>query len=548
MNADLVDSRKKANALYSTQDCPRKESGQKIGIMELTKRLWDAKGYAELNKSSQNLRDQYAKIMNAVSQPESQFLNNELGNQTMPTTTERSGTIDGNENTTTTEQSYNEPSEEYITMANNAKKWYEITSQVKERDCSERTSSSFCKNVPNNKDIKELRNIASNLITLDPKEHPRDYLWQCNCAIYSVAAAWKKGTEKRKSRQNEGKKTQEYQPKWLRQIESKIRDLRKEISQITEEIRRIRKNGKLTTKMRKNRRWMRRQMKANITIARLTQLKERKLNQLRLKKQEKDKKQKASERHQANKQFDEHESQFYERCRNIIRSHPDNTRPLYKKLNHTASQQHNNLATQDFEQFWRPIWETAASENLESKWIKEIRSILQSHGPAQSTESVVITAELYYNSIKKTKNWSSPGTDKITNFWIKNIEFHMEKKPENNANKVDIAVMDKEKKVWLLIEGTVCGIGLISDRWKTKQDKYTELRTGIKQQYPDYKVNQVNVVFDFLAEYHQSLKNDLNEHLAGKNEEETQYLIMNSQKWIISQNVEIVKNFYTYKR
>ena len=64
-------------------------------------------------------------------------------------------------------------------------------------------------------------------------------------------------------------------------------------------------------------------------------------------------------------------------------------------------------------------------------------------------------------------------------------------------------------------------------------------------QYPDYKVNHVNVVFDFLAEYHQSLKNDLNEHLTGKNEEETQYLIMKSQKWIISQNVEIVKYFYT---
>lgn len=108
--------------------------------------------------------------------------------------------------------------------------------------------------------------------------------------------------------------------------------------------------------------------------------------------------------------------------------------------------------------------------------------------------------------------------------------------------------MDKEKKTWLLIEGTVCSIGLISDRWKTKQDKYRELRAGIRHQYPDYKVNQVNVVFDFLAEYHQSLKNDLNEHLTGKNEEEAEYLIMKSQKWIISQNVEIVKNFYTYKR
>ena len=40
----------------------------------------------------------------------------------------------------------------------------------------------------------------------------------------------------------------------------------------------------------------------------------------------------------------------------------------------------------------------------------------------------------------------------------------MKKKPENNENKVDVAVMDKVKKTWLLIEGTVCGRGLISDR------------------------------------------------------------------------------------
>ena len=51
-------------SLFQTR-CPRKESGRKIGIMELTKRLWDAKGYAELKKSSQNLRDHDAKIIKA---------------------------------------------------------------------------------------------------------------------------------------------------------------------------------------------------------------------------------------------------------------------------------------------------------------------------------------------------------------------------------------------------------------------------------------------------------------------------------------------------
>ena len=48
----------------------------------------------------------------------------------MPTTTERSGTINGDENTATIEQSSNEPSEEYNTLANNAKKWYEVISRV----------------------------------------------------------------------------------------------------------------------------------------------------------------------------------------------------------------------------------------------------------------------------------------------------------------------------------------------------------------------------------------------------------------------------------
>ena len=46
------------------------------------------------------------------------------------------------------------------------------------------------------------------------------------------------------------------------------------------------------------------QVGQKITITKLTQLKEKKKTQLRLKKQEKDKKQKSTERHKANKWFD----------------------------------------------------------------------------------------------------------------------------------------------------------------------------------------------------------------------------------------------------
>ena len=85
------------------------------------------------------------------------------------------------------------------------------------------------------------------------------------------------------------------------------------------------------------------------------------------------------------------------------------------------------------------------------------------------------------------------------------IEMYLEKAPENHANTIDIAIMDKEKKKWLLLEGTVCTVEKVWERNNNKQEKYRELRTGIKQLYPGYGIVQVNLVFDFLGNYHQYL-------------------------------------------
>lgn len=46
MNAALIDSRTEAEQLFTSIDCPTKEKGRKIGIMELTQRIFDEKGYA----------------------------------------------------------------------------------------------------------------------------------------------------------------------------------------------------------------------------------------------------------------------------------------------------------------------------------------------------------------------------------------------------------------------------------------------------------------------------------------------------------------------
>ena len=70
MNSDLVDARKEAEALYSSNERPRKENGRKIEVRDFNKRFWNAKGYTRLCKTSQNLRDQYSRIIKARNQPD----------------------------------------------------------------------------------------------------------------------------------------------------------------------------------------------------------------------------------------------------------------------------------------------------------------------------------------------------------------------------------------------------------------------------------------------------------------------------------------------
>ena len=57
MCTDLINSRNEAKLLQDSDDCPIKENGRKIGIMELTLKFWNQKGYEDLGKSAQNPRD-----------------------------------------------------------------------------------------------------------------------------------------------------------------------------------------------------------------------------------------------------------------------------------------------------------------------------------------------------------------------------------------------------------------------------------------------------------------------------------------------------------
>ena len=69
MCIDLMSCREQASNIYSTDECPQKENGKKVGIMELTKRFLDSMDYSQLSKTSQNLADEYRHLQKTANIP-----------------------------------------------------------------------------------------------------------------------------------------------------------------------------------------------------------------------------------------------------------------------------------------------------------------------------------------------------------------------------------------------------------------------------------------------------------------------------------------------
>ena len=96
-----------------------------------------------------------------------------------------------------------------------------------------------------------------------------------------------------------------------------------------------------------------------------------------------------------------------------------------------------------------------------------------------------------------------------------------------------MTIFDKKNKVIILVEGTVCNVGQINDRNHYKKRKYLDLRLGLRKLYLDYEIKQTNIMFNFSDLAH---KKDVTK------------VLTNCQKWIISQNYEITKKFYSLRQ
>ena len=109
----------------------------------------------------------------------------------------------------------------------------------------------------------------------------------------------------------------------------------------------------------------------------------------------------------------------------------------------------------------------------------------------------------------------------------------------------DMVILDKINENWIIIEGTVCLIGEITEREKLKTSKYRDLREALKRLYPGYTVQQLNIVLDLLGGYNRRLIEEMG-HLFDMTQTEATRLLRKSQKWVHCQNCEIIKKFYTH--
>ena len=70
MNADLLSCKREVVSLIQSNQPPLDGNGKRKGYMKIMKEVWEAKGYVEPGLSSQNLRDQAARIEISSQPPE----------------------------------------------------------------------------------------------------------------------------------------------------------------------------------------------------------------------------------------------------------------------------------------------------------------------------------------------------------------------------------------------------------------------------------------------------------------------------------------------
>ena len=288
-------------------------------------------------------------------------------------------------------------------------------------DMSERKWSTRNKQIPTNNDIQSINRI----IKLLSNEHqsmqsmtPLNKLWFLNCVMYASIIAWNLINNVKceiKQYKHNNKKPLEY--KWLVEIEREIKDKRKLLSKCVAEIDRLKKNGRMTKRTKKNRDEISKYC-GNISVHSVTQLVCKLKAEVRRKSHSRKRKLKNQKSRELNKAFKNNQCNVFSKFKNIIENDSENELPKYVELEKERKFFNN---ADDVIKFWKSLWCQPDIGNPNAEWLNEYTEHFEKVIPQIEADDIILETVNIRKIIQKKRNWSSPGPDLIVNFWLKKL-------------------------------------------------------------------------------------------------------------------------------
>ena len=437
MNNFLLDCKNKAKMLAESENPPRLENGRKKGYMRLMKELWDDSGYGELELTSQNLRDQAARlektmgdvrvaIFESVGQRarEEEPTNRDFNARNLESTNYEVNHEDADLHTVTVEAIPTRPAgvlnQQTCDLIDSSNVIFARVNtqpgEFGERDIDTRIKERPTKGDLNNINLAIIKLMEQHQVS--PRENPFSYLWIVNCVLYSVVMAFllNKGWKKQRSGTSGGARKQH---KWKREYEKRVLEVRKKISIAEAELMRLKENRKITKKGKRNRAFLEQECKG-LSAVKLVSYMEKQKSILRKLKRGFSRSKKQEEARVLNQQFQTDASRVYANMREIVNKDKENDRPRYiadDQANHGEREMFNNI--EEASEFWRTLWETEGTGDRNATWLEEIRSAIHSRVPEPADEDWDLDEMDAAKVLTKKKNWSAPGPDRLANFWWK---------------------------------------------------------------------------------------------------------------------------------
>ena len=246
--------------MIASNNPPLKADGKPKNYMQFMKELWDEMGYAGLNISKQNLRNQAAyvekslgdvseDIRNIVSRRgieeqesdetdsgrENQFIS---GSEILNSQYEEPTQLDLHTSTNISSQEANE-------LIDLASPLYDLIVAVP-GDFSSRLIDTRTKEQPTRADIQNINDACGRLLrsktTGSPHNDPFSHLWAIDCILYAVVAAFLVNKGWKKERSGNSRVTEKDKDV----LEKQVKEIRRKLAIAKAELDRIKKNGRIT--------------------------------------------------------------------------------------------------------------------------------------------------------------------------------------------------------------------------------------------------------------------------------------------------------------